>query len=151
LRLKGGADLIGRKPSILKESRLLCTFRHARGAPHPEFSPADLGGGTHPIYRGVGDLLLDVEVGNALLPEFRANPDGPLASTRVMVHEGGHEPLVRDELFCPELLEDAVNRALIMALGGQLALELTRAVLTPSEESDRRDLDFLVGVSGGLG
>jgi hypothetical protein len=103
LSLKGGADLISRKPAILKESRLLCTFRPACWALRPEFPPADRGGRANPIYGGVGDFLFDLRVGNTVLPKLCADSDRTLASPGVVVHEGRHESLVRYELFSAEL------------------------------------------------
>ena len=150
LSLKGSADLISRKPAILKESRLLCTFGQTCWGLRSEFSPADLRGHANPIHGGSGNFLFDLRVGNTLLPKLCADSDRPLTSPGVVMHEGRHESLVRYELLGAELFDDAVDGALLVAFSGQLPLELARAVFAPSEQSDGRYFDFFVRVSGRL-
>lgn len=141
-----GADLIGAKPAILKESRLLCTFGRESGQPGPELAPAHIRRELIPCDLGRAERLLDGLVGNSMLTQLRPNSDRPLAPSGMMVNEARDEPLVGHEPLGVERCHDALDRICVMTLGGELALELFDTVLSPGKQADRRNLDrFVVG------
>lgn len=147
-----GADLIGGKPSILKESRLLCTFGQRTRGFGSEFSAAHLDRNCLPIDVGGSERIIDGARRDALLAQLGADSDGSLSSFGVVVNEARDESLVGNEPLGAELLHDAVDCVCVMAFCGQLAFELLGAVLPAREQANGRDLDrFVIGCHEGLG
>src|SRR5688572_27966937 len=99
IEVQGGADLVAVKTAILKEPRLLCTLTLGAWQIRTKLAPADLAGQLLPI-RGPGtDLLLDLRIGNALLPELGADAHRTFTAPSPVVDIAGGKTLVRDQLL----------------------------------------------------
>jgi hypothetical protein len=139
-----GADLIGGKPPILKESRLLCTFGYRTRAPRAELSLTDVPGKLFPIHFGRRQRPFYRLVRNSLLAELCPNSHRSLTALRVVMYETGYESVVRNQPLRPELLDDSVDGLGIVPLRGELPLQLFGSMLPPRQQPNSGGFDALV-------
>lgn len=143
---QSGADLIGGKPAILKESGLLCTFGRRTGPCGSKLAPTNRNSNLGPVDFGCGKRPRDRFVRNSVLAQLCPNSDRSLSALCVVMNEACYETIVGHQPFRAELLYDAFDGFNFMTFTDQLALELVRSVLASSEKPNGSDFGPFFGI-----
>jgi hypothetical protein len=141
---QSGPDLVGGKPAILKESRLLCTLDQALRQAAGELAASDLRGQPIPIDLRFQERPIDRLICNPLLAELGPNPDGALPALCMVVYESRYEAVIGDEPLRTELRNDSFDGLRVMTLRRQLPLQLLGAMFAPRKQAYSRNLDRFV-------